>query len=177
MLREWPGIQCGWSREERRREGGAGVWRCANDAGLWGGALGWLSIATPSPAPQATVGTGCRGRSWGSGRLWQLSDKGHGGGGSGWIRCDFSSRAGWVGHQGCAQGGLMTVKGIHLWRRQLEAQQSPPGQSLVELSSEVRPLALSPFPPGPEWGSRPAKPPGWRMQQTPCEASSSSSPT
>lgn len=74
MLREQPGIQCGWSRGEGEEEGGdGGLEVLADGAGASGrdAGLGFYFYSPPHPTPVL------KGRqAVGAGRLWQLSRQG-----------------------------------------------------------------------------------------------------
>ena len=61
--------------------------------------------------------------------------------------CASHGTASQVGHEGSACGGFVSVKGLNIQRRPLQAQQKPPEQTLTELSSEVRLHVIPPFPP------------------------------
>ena len=136
-----------------------------------------LSFHFHSPDPHHSHATRVTSWSWGRRVLWHLSDKGRGGRKSGWILGVL------LAVEPVGQATRALPQEVHSCQRCsslekiAENQQSPPGRSLVGLPSEAGPLTLPPFPPGPERGSRPVKPQGWRTQQRPCAASSSSSPT
>lgn len=150
--------------------GGAGRWCRGLGEGCW---AGFLFLKPTPPHPSAKGETGCRGRE---------------------AVATVQTRTEVVGRRGWILGVLLMVKPAGLAIRALplvasylekvllsgedSSRPSKSPQNRVWQSCPVRSDLLSSLPslPGPAWGSRPVKPPGWRMQQTPCRVLSLSSP-
>lgn len=109
----------------RGTRGSGWVWRHGGWCRAAGRDLGWVFISTAPP--KSLEGTGYKGRRWGlsgcgncpSGATWW---------GRGWTLGVLSAvePQGWPSGPCLGGGSVIAVKGVHLWRRLLKAQQSTP---------------------------------------------------